>query len=77
MTKRYFDKLKIRNRVEVTIGEYTAYSYDDNMFGDLWYGNINIYKKDIPLLHATIKKALTEEELKERLIAYINNEGII
>ena len=73
MTKQYFDNLEIRNRVEVTIGKYTAYSYEDNMFGIL-YGNINIFKDDRPILHATTKKALTEDELKEYLKMFIEKE---
>lgn len=74
MTKQYFDNLEIRNRVEVTIGKYTAYSYEDNMFGDLWFGNVNIYKNDRPILHATKDKAFTEEELKEYLKMFIEKE---
>lgn len=68
--KRYFDNLKIRNRVEVKIGDYTAYSYDD-YFMNTWVGNINIFKEDKPILHATIEKALNEQELKDYLERYI------
>lgn len=73
MTKQYFDKLEIRNRVEVTIGKYTAYSYSDNMLGE-WYGNISICKDDSVVLHATTRKALTEKELKEYLKMFIEKE---
>ena len=72
MTERYFDKLKIRNRVEVQYGDYYAYSYED-YFGLLkeWVGNINIFIGEKNIYHATINQALNESELKEFLMNYI------
>lgn len=70
MTKRYFDDLEIRNKVEVKIDDFTAYSYEDYMFGE-WYGNINIYKGNLNVFHATLESAYTKEELTEVLKRYI------
>lgn len=75
MSERYFDKFEIRNKVEVNIGIYTAYSYEDK-FMNKWVGNINVYIGEKCAFHATTKKALTEEELKHYLEVYIARKGI-
>lgn len=62
--KRYFEELPIRNLVEFKKGKYTLYSYDDKMVG-VWLGNINVYKDDNMVLHATLQRAYTKEELEK------------
>lgn len=66
MSKKYFEYLDIRDKKQVTIGDYTAYYYKDNFMGE-WYHNVNVYKKDEALLHATLIKELSIRELREYL----------
>lgn len=73
MKEQYFDKLKIRNRVEVNIGDYYAYYYEDYFFGE-WVGNVNICKDIKQILHITTNTPITEKELKQMLENYLKEK---
>ena len=64
--ERYFDScLPIRKRVYVKRGEYTLYSYEDFFCGQ-WMGNLNIYKGEQMVCHATLDKAYTRKQLEAK-----------
>ena len=63
-TNTYIDMIETRNMVKIEKDGYVAYSYEDNFMGG-WVGNINIFKDNKPVIHATTIKALTEKELEE------------
>lgn len=70
MSEKYFDRMKIRKRVSVKMGDYEAFSYEDKFFNQ-WVGNIGLYKDDKAILHATIEKAMDEQELMKWLENYL------
>ena len=63
-TNTYIDKIKTRNMVKVEKNGYIAYSYEDYFWGE-WVGTINVFKDNKPIIHATARKALTEEDLEK------------
>lgn len=67
-TNTYIDMIETRNMVRVEKDGYIVYSYEDNFMGE-WVGNINVFKDNKPVIHATTRKALTEEDLEK----YIDN----
>ena len=69
---RYFEKLKIRNKIEVEKDGYTAYYYEDYFLGE-WVGNANVFKGEKNLLHATLSKPYTKKDL-ENLIDWVKKE---
>ena len=73
-TNTYIDKIKTRNLVKVEKNGYVAYSYEDYFMGE-WVGNINVFKDNKPVIHATTIKALTEKELEEYIDKQLKKEG--
>lgn len=65
--KTYIDNLKTRRRVVYETRRYYYVSYDDWFWGQ-WVGNVNVFdktKRDPFVLHATLEKAMTYDELKK------------
>lgn len=69
-TNTYLDKIKTSNMVRVQKGEYVAYSYYDYL-GLQRFGNINIFKKQQCLLHATTETVYGKDELQKYLADFI------
>ena len=69
-TNTYIDTLRTRNLIKAEIGDYTAYSYEDFFCGE-WIGNLNIFHKGKALIHATLLRAFTKEELENELKKFI------
>ena len=66
------EKLHIRNGIEVNIGDYFAYYYEQTVLGEL-VGNISIYKDAEMILHTITKHTITaKKELKQMLENYLS-----
>ena len=74
----YFDKyLTIRNRVEVSEGEYTLVYYED-YFLEEWVGNLNLIKDGKSIFHATVYgEPYTKEQLKAEIKDWINKANFL
>ena len=59
----YFDELEIRNKIQLDKDGYTAYFYEDYFMGE-WVGNVNVYKGEQHLYHATVVGELKQKDLE-------------
>ena len=57
-----FEDLDIRNLIQLDKDGYTAFFYEDCFLGE-WIGNVNVYKGEQYIYHATVCKTLTQEDL--------------
>ena len=60
----YFEELDIRNLEQLYKDGYTAFFYEDCFLGE-WIGNVNVYKGEQHIYHATVCRTLEQKDLEE------------